>query len=80
MADEPSLVHLALNRGIATGFNRLYGPYPLIPEIAQEGLDRCIVKARPDSGTSYMDGVICQGNSLALPPPQSNTKVMTRGD
>jgi hypothetical protein len=50
-----------INRGISTRFNKLYGPYQLIPEIAQEGLDRCIVKARPDSGISYMDGVICQG-------------------
>ena len=66
------------NRGITTGFNRLYGPYPLIPEIAEEGLDRCIIKARPNSGTNYIDGVICQGNSLALPPPQTGEIVITR--
>lgn len=67
-----------INRGIQTGFNRLYGPFPLIPEIASEGLDRCIVKARPDSGTSYIDGVICKGNSLALPPPSLGGDILIR--
>jgi len=67
-----------INRGIQTGFNRLYGPYPLIPEIAAEGIDRCICKARPDSGTSYIDGVICKGNSLALPPPSLGGDILVR--
>jgi hypothetical protein len=67
-----------INRGISTRFNRMYGPYPLIPEIAEEGLDRCIVKARPNSGISYMDGVICQGNSLAMPMPELGEKLILR--
>jgi hypothetical protein len=67
-----------INRGITSGFNKLVGPYPLIPEIAAQGIDRCIVKARPDSGINYIDGVICKGNSLALPPPLIDGKVITK--
>jgi len=67
-----------INRGVTTRMDKLLGPYPLIPEIATEGVDRCIVKARPDSGTTYIDGVICQGNSLALPPPEMGTSVIVR--
>lgn len=67
-----------INRGIQNGYNRLFGPYALIPEIAQEGIDRCIVKARPDSGISYIDGVICKGSSLAMPMPFKGDQVLTR--
>jgi hypothetical protein len=67
-----------INRGITSGFNKLYGPYPLITEIAKEGIDRCIVKARPNSGTNYIDGVICKGTSLAMPIPETDGKVITR--
>lgn len=68
----------AINRGVATRMNKLLGPYPLVPEISTEGLDRCIVKARPDSGTSYMDGVICLGSSLPLAPPELGGQVINR--
>jgi hypothetical protein len=67
-----------INRGIQSGFNRMFGPYPLIPEISKEGIDRCIVKSRPDSGISYMDGVICKGSSLAMPMPYLGGQVITR--
>jgi hypothetical protein len=76
--DSGLVTFQVINRGVATRFNRLYGPYPLIPEIAQEGLDRCIVKARPDVGMVYIDGVICQGNSLALPEPFLGEDFLTR--
>jgi hypothetical protein len=67
-----------INRGITSGFNKLLGPYPLIKEIGDEGVNRCIVKARPNSGTAYIDGVICQGQSLALPPPVAGGQVIER--
>ena len=79
MYPENGLVTFQIKiRGITSGFNVLMGPYPLIPEIAQEGLDRCIVKARPESGTSYIDGVICEGQSLSLPLPVLDGKVIIR--
>jgi len=79
MYPEQALVTFqVINRGIQSGFNKLYGPYPLIPEIAKEGIDRCIVKARPDTGINYIDGVICKGSSLALPPPNLGNDILTR--